>query len=164
MQKQEKNHLSKVDSFPGNSRNSKNLGIPRSPGSRIQKPKFESQCIIHVNALTSNLKIVCTTLENKVIAWSSNGCMMSVAKAQSGVKLKKSSPTLAYMAGESLAKKIRKQFKYCTIHMKGVMYTRDSLLRGLKHGGIRFCKIKENTSFPHNGCRPRKSKRIRRKF
>lgn len=110
--------------------------------------------VAHVSASFNNTKITISDLNGNVIAWSSAGAM--------GFKgSKKSTPYAAQMTAERVGKAAQEcGMKTLSIIVKGPGSGRESALRGLQTVGFTVTGIKDITPVPHNGCRPRKRRRV----
>lgn len=110
--------------------------------------------VAHVNASFNNTMITITDAQGNTIAWSSAGTM--------GFKgSRKSTPYAAQMAAEDVAKKAQEHgMKTLEVEVRGPGSGRESALRALQAAGFNVTKIRDVTSIPHNGCRPRKRRRV----
>ena len=88
------------------------------------------------------------------IAWASSG--------SSGFKgSRKSTPYAAQIAADSAARKAMEHgVKTLEVEVKGPGSGRESALRALQGAGFTITSIKDVTPIPHNGCRPRKKRRV----
>jgi len=110
--------------------------------------------IAHVKATFNNTIVSITDPSGKVIAWSSAG------KAKfSGSR--KSSAFPASVAAQDAAH-IAKGYgmKELEVFLKGPGAGREAAVRGLQSSGLVITLIKDCTPVPHNGCRPRKRRRV----
>jgi len=110
--------------------------------------------VAHVNASFNNTMITITDAQGNAIAWSSAGTM--------GFKgSRKSTPYAAQMAGEDAGNKaIEHGMKTLEVEVKGPGAGRESALRALQAVGFTITAIRDVTPIPHNGCRPRKRRRV----
>ncbi len=110
--------------------------------------------VAHVNASFNNTMITITDAQGNTIAWSSAGTM--------GFKgSRKSTPYAAQMAAEDVAKKAQEHgMKTLEVEVRGPGSGRESALRALQAAGFVVTTIRDVTSIPHNGCRPRKRRRV----
>jgi len=111
--------------------------------------------LAHVNATFNNIIITITDLQGNVISWSSAG--------GHGFKgSRKSTPYAAQVTAEH-AGKLAQDHGMKTIQeirVKGPGSGRESALRALQSIGFNIIAIKDITPVPHNGCRPRKRRRV----
>ena len=110
--------------------------------------------IAHVKATFNNTTVAITDLAGNVVAWSSAG------RANfSGSR--KSSAFAATIAAQNAAKDaIAMGMKECEVNLSGPGAGRESAVRGLMSTGIAISIIRDKTPVPHNGCRPRKRRRV----
>jgi len=110
--------------------------------------------VAHIHATFNNTIVTISDPTGQVLAWSSAGA--------SGFKgSRKSTPFAAQVAGESAARRARDAgVKTVSVLVKGPGSGRESALRALALSGLQITSIKDITPIPHNGCRPRKSRRV----
>ena len=110
--------------------------------------------VAHVNASFNNTMITITDAQGNAISWSSAGTM--------GFKgSRKSTPYAAQVAAEDCAKKAQEHgMKTLEVEVRGPGAGRESALRALQAAGFNVTSIRDVTSIPHNGCRPRKRRRV----
>ena len=121
---------------------------------RRRERKNITSGIAHVNATFNNTMITIADAQGNPIAWSSAG--------QSGFKgSRKSTPYAAQMAAEEAGRKAMEHgMKTLEVEVKGPGSGRESALRALQTIGFTITAIKDVTPIPHNGCRPRKRRRV----
>ncbi len=110
--------------------------------------------IVHIKASFNNTIVTITDPAGKTIAWASAG------KARfSGSR--KSSGFAATIAAQDAAK-IARSFgmEEVEVNLKGPGAGRESAVRGLQSAGLAVTVIRDCTPVPHNGCRPRKRRRV----
>ncbi len=107
-----------------------------------------------VYASFNNTIVTISDPNGNVVSWSSSGC--------GGFKgSRKSTPFAAQVAGENAARKAREfGMRTVTVFVKGPGSGRESALRALHTSGLTITSIRDITPVPHNGCRPRKSRRV----
>ena len=110
--------------------------------------------VAHVNASFNNTMITITDAQGNAIAWASSG--------SSGFKgSRKSTPYAAQVAGENAGRKaLEHGMKTLEVEVKGPGSGRESALRALQGVGFTITTIRDVTPVPHNGCRPRKRRRV----
>ena len=113
-----------------------------------------SNAIAHVNSSFNNTLVTITDYQGNTIAWSSSGSM--------GFKgSRKSTPYAAQMAAEDAGKKAAEHgVKIVDIEVQGPGSGRESALRALQIVGFQVNSIRDVTPIPHNGCRPKKRRRV----
>ncbi len=121
---------------------------------RRKERKNISSGVAHVNATFNNTMITITDAQGNTIAWSSSGTM--------GFKgSRKSTPYAAQMAAEDAGKKAAEHgMKILEVEVCGPGSGRESALRALQTIGFQVTSIRDVTPIPHNGCRPRKRRRV----
>lgn len=110
--------------------------------------------IAKVNASFNNTIIAITDTQGNVISWHSAG--------QAGFKgSRKSTPFAAQVCAEEAGRKAQEHgVKEVTVEVKGPGAGRESALRALQAIGFTITNIKDVTPIPHNGCRPKKRRRV----
>ncbi len=127
-----------------------------SGASRIKKRQRKNVTVgvAHVNATFNNTIIAITDLQGNVIAWSSAG-------AHGFKGSRKSTPYAAQVTAEHAGKLAQENgVKTVNVLVKGPGAGRESALRALQNVGFTITAIKDITPVPHNGCRPRKRRRV----
>ena len=121
---------------------------------RRREKKHITSGVAHVNATFNNTMITITDAQGNTLAWSSAGTM--------GFKgSRKSTPFAAQMAGEDAGKKAQEHgMKILEVEVCGPGSGRESALRALQAVGLQITSIRDVTPIPHNGCRPRKRRRV----
>jgi small subunit ribosomal protein S11 len=110
--------------------------------------------IAHVNSTFNNTIITITDAQGNSIAWSSAG-------AQGFKGSRKSTPYAAQVAGEVVGRAAMEHgMKTLEVEVKGPGSGRESALRALQSVGFTITAIRDVTPIPHNGCRPRKRRRV----
>src|ERR1700681_4732661 len=110
--------------------------------------------VAHVNASFNNTTITITDAQGNTIAWSSAGSL--------GFKgSRKSTPYAAQVAAEDVSKKAQEHgMRTLEVEVAGPGSGRESALRALQAAGFTVTSIRDVTTIPHNGCRPRKRRRV----
>jgi small subunit ribosomal protein S11 len=121
---------------------------------RKRERKNIASGVAHVNATFNNTMITITDAQGNAIAWSSAGTM--------GFKgSRKSTPYAAQVAAEDAAKKAMEHgMRTLEVEVAGPGSGRESALRALQSAGFTITSIRDVTPIPHNGCRPRKRRRV----
>ena len=110
--------------------------------------------VAHIKATFNNTMITITDVNGETLAWDSAGTV--------GFKgARKATPFAASRAAEKVADKIRKMGVHeLEIRVKGPGSGRESAIRALANSGVDVKIIEDVTPLPHNGCRPRKRRRV----
>jgi small subunit ribosomal protein S11 len=110
--------------------------------------------VAHINATFNNTLITITDAQGNAIAWSSSG-----SKGFKGSR--KSTPYAAQVAAEDVGRKAMEHgMKTLEVEVRGPGSGRESALRALQAVGFTITAIRDVTPIPHNGCRPRKRRRV----
>lgn len=121
---------------------------------RKKERKNISSGVAHVAATFNNTVVTITDAQGNTIAWSSAG-------AQGFKGSRKSTPYAAQMAAEDAGRKAREHgMEMLEIEVSGPGSGRESALRALQTVGFQISAIRDLTPIPHNGCRPRKRRRV----
>jgi small subunit ribosomal protein S11 len=131
------------------------MATPSTAGRvRRRERKNITAGVAHVSATFNNTKITNTDAQGNAIAWSSAG-------AQGFKGSRKSTPYAAQIAAENAGKKAMEHgMKTLEVEVKGPGAGRESALRALQTVGFTITAIRDVTPIPHNGCRPRKRRRV----
>lgn len=110
--------------------------------------------VAHIQSTFNNTIITITNLKGDTISWASAGSL--------GFKgARKNTPFAAQIASEKVASEARKLgFKIINIFIKGQGSGRETALRSIEQAGFKIASINDITPVPHNGCRPRKKRRV----
>ena len=110
--------------------------------------------VVHVNASFNNTHITITDKAGNVVAWRTSG-----SEGFSGSK--KSTPFAAAQVMKVMIDKMKLfMVTQAEVVISGIGSGRESALRVLGGSGIDILSITDKTPVPHNGCRPRKSRRV----
>ena len=110
--------------------------------------------IVHIQATFNNTIINICDKEGNTIVWGSPGIV-----GFSGSK--KSTPFAAQVAAADAARKAKDLgIQTVDVLVKGPGSGRESAIRALQSAGLMVMSIKDITPIPHNGCRPRKKRRV----
>ena len=113
-----------------------------------------AKAIVHIKATFNNTVITVTDPSGEVLCWNSAGTI--------GFKgSRKSTPFAAQRAAETVAEKARKLgVREVEVRVKGPGSGRESAVTALQAAGVSVRSIEDVTPLPHNGCRPRKKRRV----
>ncbi|XP_052016357.1 28S ribosomal protein S11, mitochondrial [Apodemus sylvaticus] len=131
---------------------------PPAPGQesslRWAGMKFEEVPIAHIKATYNNTQIQVVSATNTSLARTSCG-------TEGFRNAKKGTGIAAQTAGiAAAAKATGKGVTHIRVVVKGMGPGRWSAIKGLTMGGLEVISITDNTPVPHNGCRPRKARRL----
>ena len=108
----------------------------------------------HIKSTFNNTIVTITDLEGNTIAWASAGNV--------GFKgSRKSTPFAAQLAAEAAARRAQDHgMRKVDVFVKGPGSGRETAIRSLAATGLEIIGIQDVTPVPHNGCRPRKRRRV----
>jgi small subunit ribosomal protein S11 len=108
----------------------------------------------HIQCTYNNTMVMLSDAQGGILAWSSSGLL--------GFKgAKKSTPYAATQVVADVTEKVRKyQLKEIEVFVKGVGSGREAAVRALANNGFELLLIKDVTPIAHNGCRPRRPRRV----
>jgi small subunit ribosomal protein S11 len=108
----------------------------------------------HIKTSFNNTQVTLTDKEGNVIAWESAGSV--------GFKgSRKSTPFAAQVTAESCAKKgMEHGLQKVEVFVRGPGSGRETAVRSLQAAGLEIISVKDVTPMAHNGCRPRKRRRV----
>ncbi len=125
---------------------------------KVQKKKREKKTVyegmVYIQATFNNTIVTITDMNGNTLSWASAGGL--------GFRgAKKSTPYAAQTTAETAAQRA-KDYGLREVHVfvKGPGVGRESAIRSLGALGLRVKTIRDITPIPHNGCRPRKSRRV----
>ncbi len=119
---------------------------------KVKKTVYEGN--VYVQATFNNTIVTITDRQGNAVSWASAGGL--------GFRgAKKSTPYAAQTTAETAAKKAMDYgLREVHVFVKGPGVGRESAIRSLGNLGLTVRSIKDVTPIPHNGCRPRKSRRV----
>ena len=129
-----------------------NKQAARKPRRRDRKSVPVGQA--HIKSTFNNTIISITDPSGAVLSWASGGDV--------GFKgSRKSTPFAAQMAAEAAAKTAMEHgLRKVSVFVKGPGSGRETAIRSLQAAGLEIASIQDCTPIPHNGCRPRKRRRV----
>ncbi|REJ74916.1 MAG: 30S ribosomal protein S11 [Planctomycetota bacterium] len=124
------------------------------PARKKRARRNVNRAIAHIKATFNNTTVTITDTNGDVLCWATSGT--------SGFKgSRKSTPFAAQRAAEICADRAKKfGVKELEVRVKGPGSGRESAITGLQVHGISIKSIEDVTPLPHNGCRPRKRRRV----
>lgn len=126
----------------------------------VKKKKRKTQRIVksgkaYIQATYNNTIVTLTDDKGDVISWASAGL--------AGFKgAKKATPYAAQIIAKIAVSKAKEEYGLgdVDVFVSGVGTGRESAIRALNANGLEVKSIKDNTPVPHNGCRPKKPRRV----
>lgn len=118
------------------------------------KKRSLSEARVTIHASYNNTIVTVAEMNGNVICWASSG--------QCGFKgTRKATPYAASIAVDNAMNKAKTMgVERVHVLVKGIGAGRDQALRALSASGVSIESIADRTAIPHNGCRPRKSRRV----
>jgi small subunit ribosomal protein S11 len=119
-----------------------------------KKIREVSEGIIHIKSTFNNTIVTVSDMNGNVICWASGGSC--------GFKgTKKGTPYAAQVAAEKAIKEAMNHgIKEVDIRVKGPGPGRETAIRAIAASGVKVRSIRDVTPIPHNGCRPKKKRRV----
>ncbi len=110
--------------------------------------------VVHIKATFNNTQVCITDTKGNVVAWSSGGKV--------GFKGSRKSTAFAatIVCQDAARAAASKGMRDVEVKVQGAGSGRESAIRALQSVGMNVSVIKDTTSIPHNGCRPRKRRRV----
>ena len=132
--------------------------MPKNEKKNIDKKKskknFGQNGVVHIKSSFNNTIVTISDVSGNAVSWSSSGSMGFRGS-------KKSTPYAAQIATDAAGKKAYDiGLRKLDVLMKGPGSGRESALRALQSIGFIINNIKDVTPLPHNGCRPKKKRRV----
>ena len=132
------------------------MAVPNKSAGRIKRRdrKNVQTGVVHITSTFNNTIITITDVAGNVVAWSTAG--------RRGFKgSRKSTPFAAQMAAEDAGRQAQEHgMKTVSVRVKGPGSGREAAMRALANIGFRVSSIRDVTTLPPNGCRPRRRRRV----
>ena len=126
----------------------------KSSDKKKSKKNFGQNGVVHIKSSFNNTIVTISDISGNAVSWSSSGAMGFRGS-------KKSTPYAAQIATDAAGKKAYDVgLRKLDVLMKGPGSGRESALRALQNIGFIINNIKDVTPLPHNGCRPKKKRRV----
>jgi small subunit ribosomal protein S11 len=130
------------------------MPAPRRPRARRKAKKNIAIGQAHIKTSFNNTIVTLTDREGGVLAWESAG--------GAGFKgSRKSTPFAAQVTADSAARKgMEHGLQKVEVFVKGPGSGRETAIRSLQAAGLEVTSVRDVTPQAHNGCRPRKRRRV----
>jgi len=130
------------------------MANPKAKKPRRKEKKNVAHGQAHIKSTFNNTIVTITDLEGNTLSWASAGNV--------GFKgSRKSTPFAAQLAAEAAARRAQEQgLTRVDVFVKGPGSGRETAIRSLAATGLEILGIQDVTPVPHNGCRPRKRRRV----
>ena len=121
---------------------------------KAKKSKNVTHGIVHIQATFNNTLVTITDMQGNPISWYSAG--------RAGFKgSRKSTSYAAQQVAQRAANEAKAHgLREVEVRVKGPGSGRESAIRALQAVGLEITTIKDVTPIPHNGCRPKKRRRV----
>jgi small subunit ribosomal protein S11 len=120
-----------------------------------------AKAIAHIRASFNNTVVTLTDTNGDTLCWASAGSVSLGGGEKKFTGARKSTPFAAQRAAQYVAAEARKHgVVEVDVRVKGPGAGRESAITALQAAGLRIQSIEDVTPLPHNGCRPRKKRRV----
>ncbi len=128
--------------------------MAKVPGKKRKINKNVPQGLAFVKATFNNTIVTITDKRGNVVSWCSAGVLK-----YSGAR-KSTAFVATKIAQEAANKAMQHGMREVDVNVKGPGSGRESAVRGLESAGLKVVTISDTTPVPHNGCRPKKQRRV----
>jgi small subunit ribosomal protein S11 len=132
------------------------MAVEKKANTKKKKGKVKNipTGVVHILASFNNTIISITDPTGAVVSWSSSGCH--------GFKgSRKATPFAAQVTAAAAAEAaVQNGMRSAQVLLSGPGSGRESALRAIQGAGIQVTAIRDITPIPHNGCRPKKRRRV----
>ena len=130
------------------------MEAPRPGRKRARGAKNVPLGVVYIKATFNNTAVTITDMRGNVVSWSTGG--------RCGFKGSRKSTAFAatLVAQEAARQAMGHGMQEVEIRVQGPGAGRESAIRAIQSAGLRITSIKDVTPIPHNGCRPRKRRRV----
>jgi small subunit ribosomal protein S11 len=127
---------------------------PKRTAGKKKSRKIDVAGVAHIQSTFNNTIVTITDASGAVVSWASPGMV--------GFKgSRKSTPFAAQLAAERCAREaLELGMRKVEAWIKGPGAGREAAIRSLRAAGLEVTAVKDCTPQPHNGCRPRKRRRV----
>jgi small subunit ribosomal protein S11 len=130
-------------------------------GSKRRAKRSVAKAIVHIRATFNNTHVTVTDMNGDTLCWSSSGSVPVGGGEKKFTGARKSTPFAAQRAAQYVAAEAKKHgVVEVEVRVKGPGAGRESAITALQAAGLRIQSIEDVTPLPHNGCRPRKRRRV----
>jgi small subunit ribosomal protein S11 len=120
-----------------------------------------AKAIAHIRATFNNTVVTITDVNGDTLCWASAGSVPAGGGDKKFTGARKSTPFAAQRAAQFAANEAKKHgVVEIEVRVKGPGAGRESAITALQAAGLRIQSIEDVTPLPHNGCRPRKRRRV----
>jgi small subunit ribosomal protein S11 len=120
-----------------------------------------AKAVAHIKATFNNTVITITDTNGDTLCWASAGSVSAGGGDKKFSGARKSTPFAAQRAAQFCAHEAKKHGVHeVEVRVKGPGAGRESAITAIQAAGLRIQSIEDVTPLPHNGCRPRKRRRV----
>jgi small subunit ribosomal protein S11 len=135
--------------------------LGKAAGAKRKVRKNVAKAIAHIKATFNNTIITIADTNGDTICWASSGSVSMGGGEKKFTGSRKSTPFAAQRAAQLAANEARKHgVVEMEVRVNGPGAGRESAITAMQSAGIRITSIEDVTPIPHNGCRPRKKRRV----
>ncbi|MBU0637520.1 MAG: 30S ribosomal protein S11 [Planctomycetes bacterium] len=128
---------------------------------RRRSKRSVAKAIVHIKATFNNTLITVTDTNGDTLCWASAGSAPLGGGEKKFAGARKGTPFAAQRAAQYVANEAKKYgVVELDVRVKGPGSGRESAITALQATGLRIQSIEDVTPLPHNGCRPRKKRRV----
>lgn len=130
-------------------------------GSKRRTKRNVAKGVAHIKATFNNTIVTITDTNGDTLCWASAGSVPASGGDKKFGGARKSTPFAAQRAAQFCANEAKKHGVIeIEVKVKGPGAGRESAITALQAAGMRIQSIEDVTPLPHNGCRPRKRRRV----
>jgi len=130
-------------------------------GGRRRTRRNVAKAVVHIKATFNNTVITITDTSGDTLCWASAGSVPLSGGEKKFSGARKSTPFAAQRAAQYVAYEAKKNgVVEVEVRVKGPGSGREPAITALQAAGLRIQSIEDVTPIPHNGCRPRKKRRV----
>lgn len=135
--------------------------MAKTGGSKRRIKRTVAKAIAHIKATFNNTIITITDVNGDTLCWASAGSVSLGGGEKKFTGARKSTPFASQRAAQYAANVAKKHgVVEVEVRVKGPGAGRESAITALQAAGLRIQSIEDVTPIPHNGCRPRKKRRV----
>lgn len=135
--------------------------MAKAAGAKRRAKRNVAKGVAHIRATFNNTIVTITDANGDVICWASAGSVPASGGDKKFTGARKSTPFAAQKAAQFAANEAKKHgLVEVDVRVKGPGAGRESAITALQAAGLRIQSIEDVTPLPHNGCRPRKRRRV----
>jgi small subunit ribosomal protein S11 len=135
--------------------------VAKAAGAKRRIRRNVAKGIAHIRATFNNTVVTITDMNGDTLCWASSGSVPATGGDKKFTGARKSTPFAAQRAAQYAAHEAKKHgLVEVEVRVKGPGAGRESAITALQAAGLRIQSIEDVSPLPHNGCRPRKRRRV----